>query len=317
MSEGKAWSAGIACALAVWATDAVAADAPLPEDPVRALHFDASLEAVILTREQTGDFVILEDTIAGQPILTGRDYDFDWEPGADARLGVQFGSLGVAARFFGGFQWEESASLTTPVIWNFPTNPPLFGLGVADIDTDYDSELHTGEVGLTFSPFQQVQFLAGARGLFLGESLDVNADFGGNAATISTTADTWGIGPQLGLLLNTSLPGTRFVLEGEVRGGYLFTESDLDFGVTQNIGPAFAASGEPDGESFFAEASVAARFQFNEHAGIRAGYNVLFVDDIPTAPSSISGVNVIDGTVDRTTDQLLAHGARVGFVGRF
>lgn len=135
MSEGKAWSAGIACALAVWATDAVAADAPLPEDPVRVLHFDASLEAVILTREQTGDFVILGDTIAGQPILTGRDYDFDWEPGADARLGVQFGSLGVAARFFGGFQWEESASLTTPVIWNFPTNPPLFGLGVADIDT--------------------------------------------------------------------------------------------------------------------------------------------------------------------------------------
>jgi hypothetical protein len=296
---------------------AIAADPVVEAVPPPDVHFDVSLEAVVLTREQTENFTILQDTVVGTEILGSGDFDFGWEPGADARLGIGMGSFGLAARFFGGFNWDDSESLTTPVIWNLPTTPPLFGLGVANIDADYDSELHTGELDLTYSPFGQVQFLAGARALVLDESLDLNADFGGNTALISTTADTWGIGPQLGLLFNANLPGTRFFLDGELRGGYLFTESDLDFGVQQAIGPAFAAAGDPEGETFFGEGSVAARFQFNQYAGIRVGYTVLFVDDIPTAPSSVGGVDVLNATVDHTSDQLLAHGARVGFVGRF
>jgi hypothetical protein len=303
--------------VALWPTYAAAADPVAGELATPPFHFDVSLEAVILTREHSDNFTILEDTIAATEILGSDDFDFGWEPGVDARAGVSVGQFGIAARFFGGFNWEESESLTTPVIWDLPTTPPLFGLGVADIDADYDSELHTGEIGLTYSPFEQIRLVAGARALVLDESLALDADFGANNATITTTADTFGIGPQLALLVNTNVPGTGFFVDAELRGGYLFTESELDFSVEQAIGPAFVANGDPDGETFFGEGSLAVRYQFNEFAGIRAGYTVLFVDDIPTAPASISGVDVINGTIDRVSDQLIAHGARVGFVGRF
>jgi hypothetical protein len=286
-------------------------------DDLSGFHVDASLEAVILNREHGENFVLIEDTVTGDEVLGSDDLGFDWVPGADARLAVRRGRFGIAGRFFGGFEWDESAFVTTPAIWNFPTVPPLFGLGVANIDTDYESELHTAELSLTLALSEQIQIIAGARGLVLDETLTFDADFGGNTATITAESDNIGIGPQIGVLVSGNPGGSRLFLDGEFRGGLLFTESDLDFGVVQGIGPAFAATGDDNTETVFGEASLGARFQVTENIGIRGAYNVMIVDDLSTAPSIISEVDVVNGTIGGGSDRLLVHGARFGVVGRF
>ena len=131
----KVFRSSVALVALYLTTPAIAGDLDQGAPPP-SLVTSASIDFVYATREQSDNHVIIEDTITGDTILDSNQFDFDWEPGVDARLNLASGNYGVGFRFFGGLEFDDNFKVTTSPIWNFPTNPPLFGLGIAAINAE-------------------------------------------------------------------------------------------------------------------------------------------------------------------------------------
>jgi hypothetical protein len=281
-------------------------DQGVPPPPVAT---SVSVDFVYATREQSDNHVIIEDTITGDTILDSNKFDFDWEPGVDARLNIASGNYGVGLRFFGGFEFNDTAKATTSPIWNFPTNPPLFGLGTADVTSKYDSSLDSVELNGARLFGDNGAVFVGLRGIVVNEKLKNVTNFGPNVATITMETDTAAIGPQLGGQFHF---GDRFFVEGDGRIAALTSSTDASFGVTQAVGPAFAANGSFGNWLLLAEGGIVAGVRIGPSFSLRAGYRVLFIDDIPTAASSLSKTQVVSATVADSSDEILIHGFTVG-----
>jgi hypothetical protein len=61
-----------------------------------------------------------------------------------------------------------------------------------------------------------------------------------------------------------------------------------------------------------AEGGIVAGVRIGPSFSLRAGYRVLFIDDIPTAASSLSKVRVLGATFADSSDEILIHGFTVG-----
>lgn len=236
-------------------------------------------------------------------------FDFGWEPGVDARLNLASGNYGVGFRFFGGFDFNDNKKVTTSPIWNLPTNPPLFGLGTANINAQYDSSLDSAELNAARLFGDNGAIFVGLRGIVVDEKLKNVADFGSNIATLTFNADTAAIGPQLGGQFQV---GDRLFVEGDGRIGALTSSTDLNFGVKQAIGPAFAANGSTGNWLMVAEGGIAVGVRIGPSISLRGGYRVLFIDDIPTAASSVDKTQVVSAMINSSSDEILIHGFTLG-----
>lgn len=212
-------------------------------------------------------------------------------------------------RFFGGFEFEDNVKVTTSPIWNFPTNPPLFGLGTAAVNAEYESSLDSVELNGARLFGDKGAVFVGLRGIVVDEKLKNVANFGSNVATVTIETDTAAIGPQLGGQFHF---GDRFFVEGDGRIAALTSSTDASFGVKQAIGPAFAANGGFGNWLLLAEGGIVAGVRIGPSFSLRAGYRVLFIDDIPTAASSLSKTQVISATITDSSDEILIHGFTVG-----
>lgn len=305
----KAIGSSVAIVALYLATPATAGDLDQAALPPAGPTTSASIDFVYATRELGDNHVIIEDTITGDTILDSNKFGFGWEPGVDARLNLASGNYGVGFRFFGGFEFNDSKKVTTSPIWNFPTNPPLFGLGTANVNAQYDTSLDSVELNATRLLGTNGSVFVGLRGIVLNDKLKNVADFGGNAATITIEADTAAIGPQLGGQFSF---GDRVFVEGDGRIGALTSSTDLSFGVKQAIGPAFAANGSAGNWLMVAEGGIGLGVRIGPSISLRAGYRVLFIDDIPTAASSLSKTQVISATINESSDDILIHGVTLG-----
>jgi hypothetical protein len=272
----------------------------------------ASVDFVYATRENDDNHVIIEDTVTGDTILDSKQFGFDWEPGVDARLNIASGNYGVGLRFFGGFEFDDNVKSTTSPIWNFPTNPPLFGLGTAAINSKYESSLDSVELNGSRLFGDSGAVFVGLRGIVVDEKLKNNVNFGGNVATITLDSDTAAIGPQLGGQFHL---GDRFFVEGDGRVAALTSGTDASFSVKQAVGPAFAANGSFGNWLLMAEGGIVAGVKIGPSFSLRAGYRVLFIDDIATAPGLVDKVDVLNASISEANDEILIHGVTVG--GKF
>jgi hypothetical protein len=273
-----------------------------------------SVDFVYAARTTSGNEVIIEDTVTGDTILDSGDFGDSWAPGVDVRLGVERGNQDIAVRFLGAFNWDPSESVTTSDIWSILTNPELFGLGAAETIADYSSMLNSIEVNAARPFGDNGTVFAGVRGVLLNENLDILSDFGSNMATVTSEADTIGVGPQVGTEFRTG--GPVFVgFDGRI--GALLTRSNLDFGVDQEDGPPFEASGDPWNWAGVAEAGIQAGVMIGRSTSIRVGYRALYLHNMPTATSSIGSTNVVDGSIGHSSQGILVHGATFGVEGHF
>ncbi len=286
-----------------------AADLDQTVPPPAAATTSASVDFVYATRELGDNHLIIQDTITGDTILDSNKFGFGWEPGVDARLNLASGNYGVGFRFFGGFEFNDSKKATTSPIWNFPTNPPLFGLGAANVNAQYDTSLDSVELNATRLFGSHGSVFVGLRGIVLNDKLKNVANFGTNVATVTIEADTAAIGPQLGGQFSF---GDRVFVEGDGRIGALTSSTDLSFGVKQAIGSAFTANGSAGDWLLLAEGGIAVGVRVGPSISLRAGYRVLFIDDIPTAASSLGQTQVISATINNSSDDILIHGFTLG-----
>lgn len=250
--------------------------------------------AIFLHRSRPGDDVLIENTVSGNPIETFSDFSFDMEAGPDVYVLRRGQRFDMDFRFFMVDEWSSQLNTETSPIWNFPWDPPLFGLGVADVTSVYRSRLYSSEVNARRCISRSWDVLAGFRYVQLDERVDVNADFGGNDALIwtETTNDLYGF--QLGgdgVLWNR---GGRIRFENTVKGGIYFNDAGSASGVNQNVGPAFGTEGEGNNTAFLGEYDIQAVYQLTCRTAIRAGYQLMFLEGVAVVSDQYPLQDVLD-----------------------
>ena len=289
---------------------------PRPAAP-SGLSFDASIDG-LYGRRNYSDAVIVQDTVTTATALSGNNFSFDDKGGVDARLRIGYGPWAVEGRYFGGFKWSASRTDTTPGIFNFPTVPPLFGLGVAALDSDATGRLHSFEGNLRWAANSQIVVFAGGRWVSQPDRLAVFADFGANAATISWDSDFKAIGPQIGFDARLFGPRTPFnplhyvFLDVDARLGYLWSSGKQTFSVVQNIGPAFGARGSFHDTTLAYELGAALGIAITPNVELRAGYRYFVLENGVFAPDLIGATNVINARINQATTRVAVNTVSFG-----
>lgn len=278
-------------------------------------HAAFSADLVYATRDGLANSVLLGDAVTGEAAVTGNDFDFGWAPGADIRASVTNDVVDFTGRFLGGFDFSATEKTETPVISVIPTLPPLFALGSADLKSVYDSQFNSVElnVGRDFGPFNA--FL-GVRAAWFDETLDTDFDFGPlNQADVDWSVRTTGVGPQIGGAWTGKTGPVLVSVDGRI--GYIWTTSDAKFDLTQDLGPAFGASGDFSGGSTIAEAGISAAMPLTPTLQLRAGYRVIWMSDMPTALGSVANTDLFAETIASSSEEVIIHGGTVGLVAHF
>jgi hypothetical protein len=286
------------------------------------LSVDASIDGVYARRNQS-DAVIVQDTVTSAAVVSGGDLPFDSKGGIDTRLRIGYGPWSLEGRYFGGFKWSSSRSDTTPAIWNFPTTPPLFGLGVAQLDTNSSGRLHSFEANLRWRANPHIVVFAGGRWISQPDNLTVAADFGANAATISWDSTLKARGPQIGFEARAFGPGTPFnplervFLDVDARLAYLWSSGRQNFLIVQNIGPAFAATGSFDRTTMAYELGAALGIAITPNVEVRAGYRYFVLRDGVFAPDLIAATDVVNATIGPVSSRLSVSAVTLGVRAMF
>ncbi len=329
-AKGTAWFGPACCVVLAVAVSLVTLSSARAVDnlPPRPLipsgwSIDASIDG-LYGRRNYSDAAIVQDTITGATVVSGDGFSFDDKGGVDARLRLGYGPWSVEARYFGGFKWSASRNDTTPAIWQFPTVPPLFGLGVSDLDSDATGRLHSFEGNLRWRANSHIVVFAGGRWLSQPDRLSVFADFGGaNAATISWDSDFKAIGPQIGFDARVFGPGTTFnpmqfvFLDVDARLGYLWTSGKQTFSVVQNIGPAFGARGSFHDTTFAYELGAALGIAITPNVEVRAGYRYFVLEDGVFAPDLIGATDIINARINQATTRVAVNAITFGLRAMF
>jgi opacity protein-like surface antigen len=319
----RALCRGVPVAVAAWmvaqfpahADDAAKAFAYQPPSLV---SLDVSVDGVYGSRNKPSNAVIIQDTTTGATVLSGGDLPFDDKGGLDARVRLGVGAWALEARYFGGFKWKSSTQATTPAIWNFPTVPPLFGLGVAQTTDDYSSRLHSWEGNLRWRANSHIVLFVGGRWISQREALSVFANFGANAATISWTTDLSAGGPQIGAEARVFGPGTSFnplgrvFLDLDARIAYLRLHSGQTFSVVQNIGPPFLANGSLEKNTYAYELGAMLGFEVTPNVELRAGYRYFTLQNAIAAPDLVAATDVLNAVINAPTSRLSVSAVTVG-----
>lgn len=267
--------------------------------------------AVILGRGSRST-VLLEDTISGEPLANLNQLGDAWSGGPDIAVKRWLDcGRSIDVRFFAVNSLDSSTTLTTSPIWNFPTEPPLFGLGVADITLSYSTRLYSTEINWNSPINDYISWLAGFRWVEQYENLNFAADFGGNQAQIGFQTANRLYGAQLGANI-TLFCRDALRVESVLKAGIYGNASSHQFAVQQAIGPAFTASDRIGQVAFLGEIGVVGVYQWTDCVALRAGYQLLWLDGIALAPDQIAATQVLTADGIDAKGDAFYHGALLG-----
>jgi hypothetical protein len=285
-------------------------------------YFDARIEAVTLTREETFeravDFTIFN--LNGPIVLSSSNLDYDNEIGFRAMGRLDLGPLSVFEfGYMGIYDFESSASFTDPnpvdfdtgnlysLFSDFGTNPPTVAIeGGPMPETErsithriaIDSDLQTAEMSyrrywVGYIPRVSGTILAGFRYTRLEESFafttigEASAETSTNAendlAGFQTGGDVW-----IGLM-----QGLRLGAEGKV-GIYNNHYKLHNRIITSPLGttpPSLNERIKDDNLAFISEGSVDLVADILPSWSIRAGYEVLFIESLVLAGENFNPVS--------------------------
>lgn len=296
---------------------------------------------------------VIVDT-RGRTFLSTSDLDFHFEPGLRVVLGARLNdTVAVEGSYFGLYDANASASISGPHPAAFLTFPGPLGpasnvfFGVDRVQADYSSEIQSAEINLVRCQCfgccdcsgcgecsecgecnrcptrrSSVEWLGGFRYLSLQEKFDVfgeRIEFGGverGVYDIRTQNNLFG--GQVGARARRYMGRLNLEATGKV-GIYgndaSETQSVMDFPRYYLRAPVSANHGNV---AFVGELSFTAIYKLNDVWGLRAGYNLMWIEGVALAPDQLdfSYTTTSGGQID-THGGLFAHGASVGLEARW
>jgi hypothetical protein len=267
--------------------------------------------------------------------LSTGDLNFGWESGLRALMGVRLNECtgwAVEGSYLGVFNADAAALAVRPDANTALTLPG--GLGPAlnvfqaadQIRLDYGSELHSADLSLVrcrsgAAGCGSVEWMAGFR------YLDLSETFGISGLRVNQGLPETGVynvqthnnlyGAQLGARLRRCLGR----LSGEVTGkaGIYYNDASqaqfiLDYG---DIDPRRDGQAEGDHTAFVGEVNLSAIYQLTSVWGLRAGYNLIWIEGVALAPDQLDFSSATDVNQLSSSGGLFLHGVNVGLEARW
>jgi hypothetical protein len=255
-------------------------------------HVTARVNGLYLKRESPDSVPLISDLVTGVALLDANQFEFDDQPGVEGTLVYQIDRCwGVEARYLWLDDWTSSLPVAIPATGAFINTflPTVVG-GPTVAAVDYRSRLQTAEIsarrsllpclGLT-AGFRYVQF---DEALSLGFQANPAAALPGASARFKTTNDLYGF--QLGGdVLFKRWHGLR--VDGFAKAGVYWNDAQANVTFLAPPGIASAGNADVDRPAFLYEAGLFAGYQVTCHWAVRAGYQIMFLDNVATASSLV------------------------------
>lgn len=252
--------------------------------------------ALFWNRTSPGGGVVVNSggTALPVPLLTGDDYNFDWNNGWQAGIARRLNCLwAIESRFF-RIDSFEAASPTIASVDGFsvPYEDPFLAPGLGTLDSTYRSELTNAELNLRRRMTCRIDGVLGFRYLQLNDRYLLDID------TINPTANElhdihaynnmygFHMGADIWLLNQGCFCvqwGTRFGVYGNrIQNGVTIEEENLE---TTTI---YRSRGSDSNVAFSAEMTLAGMVRYNDCLAVRFGYQTLWLEGVAEATSQIA-----------------------------
>jgi len=266
-------------------------------------YWFADTRAVYLKRGELDSTPIMNNNANTATELRGSDFDLDFAPGVDVRLGrtLEFApnASRAAIRYLGVYDWNDSFSRTLPNGNNvlFVNNP--FGNNASQQWLmEYESQLQSLEMNV-YRDNCRVSWFGGLRYLRLKERMDLNFDVAAVAQVgdYVTRVDNHLLGGQIGSNIRL-LERRRFQIEAGLMGGLFVNFADNSTVYTETVsGDIFEAHDNTAKLALVTEASLDTTFEITRRISIVAGLSFLWLEGVAISADqirsqSIQGVNV-------------------------
>lgn len=285
-------------------------------------------EGLVLTRDNdSANRPLVLDVNTNDVLLTIGDLDFGWSGGLRAGVGHRLhGCWGAEIAYLGYFDTSAVAGVNSP---DELTLPGDLGLQVNnffmadDVSVRYTSIVNSAEVNLVRCCGDcnaSFEWLAGFRYVDLSERITITAFDSAESATtyrVKATNDLYGA--QLGARTRcrTGCWSWEATTKAGVFGNFMEQRQSpiIDF-------PDFefrSARGASESDvAFVGDVNFTSIYQITRVWGLRAGYNLIWVEDVALAPAQLDFTNVAgSGTGLVTGDSLFLHGVNVGIEARW
>lgn len=293
------------------------------------------VESLLLWRDpRTIRQPVIIDFNTGETVLSTSNLDFDYDAGVRVTAGVRLRDYCWALEFsyLGVFDAKAFASARATddeTVLTFPGPPLNVFFGADRIDLDYSSRLHSFELNLPCCyccdavRCRSFEYFAGFRYLNLEERLSI---FGQRNQDEETEEGVYDIrtrnnlyGAQLGARVRSGWD--RFRWEATGKAGIFGNDAQQrqylvdfpDFFVRPPV------SGRGGQASFVGEINLAVIYRLTDVWGMRAGYNLLWIEGVALAPDQLDFAFFTDpsGNGLNNSGGLFLHGLSVGLEARW
>lgn len=260
-----------------------------PFKPIPPWGWNASIDMMMLVRDDPNDLTLVQDTDTRQELLNAGDKSFGGELGPRFRIGGRLpGEWRFEFSIFGVDGWRTRAALPGPQWLRLPgpdAGDP-FVLATSPL-IDYRSTLGSQELNFGRDVGQRLTVLAGFRSIQLEEWFSTSS-FLTRVYEVSTDNRLYGfqLGADYQLVRNRRMEVGMFV-----RGGVFNNDA-----VAETLDPTglFAATPQnaslravDQGAAFAGEAGLVASLRLWEFVYLRGGYQVLHLESVALAPDQL------------------------------
>ena len=277
-------------------------------------QFIVSADALALRRGPTGSQGL---TGGGIDEWNAADMRFDYEVGPRISLEIPvFEWSSIELNYF-GIQSHTATKTKTGVFAAVAGPGFTYFVGPGDFNRfNYSADLHSLEANFRHQWSDWITLLAGFRWVEVSEDFHgfLNGDLTYSLATINHL-----YGFQIGadVTLHRFFDG-RLRADSFARAGIFGNHATVTGVSTGVAAPAGAATDNSDGSAFVGELGLLGVYQLRENLFIRAGYQVLWIDGIATAPNQLPTVNTQTGVAALNNDfSALYHGGFLGLIATF
>jgi hypothetical protein len=268
-------------------------------------------------------------------VLSTGDLDFDWEPGVRALAGIRLNECtgwGVEASYLGLFEANAAATAVRPgedTGLSFPggLGPATNVFSNADsIRLDYDSQLHTGDLSLVHcrascDQRRSTELMIGFRYVDLQETFGISGVRLIEGLPETGVYNLWTDNNLYGAQIGARLRRCRGRLSGEVTGkaGIYYNDASQSQYIVDYPGVVLRNAGaEDDNVAFMGEVNVSGIYRLTDVWGLRAGYNLIWIEGVALAPDQLDfSAQIPGGDQLSSSGGLFLHGVNFGLEARW
>ncbi len=223
-------------------------------------------------------------------LVDERDLDFGSQAGLDFTFAVALnGSLDLHLRYFGVDRFQATAAATDEDGVRFEG----FGIALSAPAqwVDYDSNLHSFEVGVRPRVIEAVPIVLGFRTLQVHEGFRAGTDADMLAPSLATRTNNFLYGFQVGAEPTLWGAGTPLRLEGFAKAGIYGNRAKQS---TFWTGLEATQEGRRDRPAFAGELGLLVAWKLHRFFTVRGGYELLWIHGLALAPEQSAAVDLAE-----------------------